>query len=36
MTKKGGVNKGQNTETVCADMPYIAVKNTKGVYNKWK
>ena len=36
MTKKGGVNKGQNTETVCADMPYIAVKNTKVVYNKWK
>jgi len=37
MTKKGEVSaKGPNTETVCADMPYIAVKNTKVVYNKWK
>ena len=33
MTKKWGVNKGQNTETVCVNMPYIAVKNTKGVIN---
>jgi hypothetical protein len=29
------VSKGPNTETVCADFPYIAVKNTKVVYNKW-
>ena len=34
--KKKRVSKGPNTETVCADIPYIAVKNTKVVYNKWK
>jgi len=34
--RKNGVSKGPNTETVCADIPNIAVKNTKVVYNKWK
>jgi len=34
--RKNGVSKGPNTETVCADIPCIAVKNTKVVYNKWK
>jgi hypothetical protein len=36
ITKKEKVSKGPNTETVCADIPYIAVKNIKVVYNKWK
>ena len=34
--RKNGVSKGPNTETVFVDIPYIAVKNTKVVYNKWK
>jgi len=34
--RKNGVSKCTNTETVCADIPYIAVKKTKVVYNKWK
>jgi hypothetical protein len=34
--EKNGVIKGPNTETVCTDILYTAVKNTKVVYNKWK
>ena len=33
---KNGASKGPNTETVCVNIPYIAVKNIKVVYNKWK
>jgi hypothetical protein len=30
------VSKDPNTETVCEDVPYIAVKNAKVVYNDLK
>ena len=34
--KKKEEKKSKETETVCEDIPYIAVKKTKVVYNKWK
>ena len=34
--RKRRVSKGPHTETFCADIPYIAVKNTKVVINENK